>query len=754
MATESDKIHAEAMEAYEDGIEGAEESRREWLDDFRFGRLAEQWPEEIRKMRSMPGKERPMLTISQMAAFGRQVVNDIRQNRPQMKVRPVDSAADVQTALVIQGLLRNIEQISKASIAYDTASEHAVYGGFGFWRVDIDYCTGDSFDQDILIRRIANPLSVIPDPYSIAADSSDWEVSFVCELMSPARFKAEYPDAEPISFDAMDQHLRRHWVQGDDILVAEYWKREKARKLILRLSDGTVVDADDFARPNEEGFSDQDIAAAAGITVVGQREIDSYRVKQCVLNGQEVLSKRRVLEDGKQVTKPTYDWPGRYIPIIPVYGDEINVEGKRIFRSMIHDAKDAQRQLNYWETAATELVALAPRVPYIGPKGAFKTDKNWNTANSQNHPYLEYDGATPPARQPLDPGPAVGAMTQARAARDNMKAVLGMYDASLGARSNETSGKAIQARQREGDVSQFHFSDNLMRAIAHSGIVIMDLIPHVYSAGRIARVLGDDGAAQNVELGQRQYPEHPEQPGAEPEPPQIGALQGVFDLAMGKYDLVVEAGPSYTTQRMETAEIVGKMAQSYPAIMEIGGDILVKNLDIKDGDELARRLKKMLPPPLQDNGEPQIPPQVQQMIAEGQALIAQLQEENQKLKQDEIGKAATVMKAQTDTEKNALERDKLALERSRLPIENAQAQAALLQAQKDLEMARAQLGQTTAETNVAQGVADGLQAITQAAVSLASAAAMIAAPKTKQVQMARQGDGSYAATVTETPMVQ
>jgi hypothetical protein len=481
-----------------------------------------------------------------------------------------------------------------------------------------------------------------------------------------------------VSFGGADNHVKRDWDKGSDILVAEYWKRSKEAKTILLMSNGQVVYEDDYLAPNPEGGpTDKDIFDAQGITVARSRQIMAHVVDQCILNGQETLTDK-------------VRWAGKYIPISPVYGEELNLEGKRILKSMINRAKDAQRQINYWETTATELVALTPRVPFIGPKGAFDTDPNWNTANSQNHPYLEYDGLTAPARHPMDTGPAVGAMQEALRATDRMKASLGMYGASLGERTNETSGKAIDSRKQEGDVGNYHFSDIVYLAIECEGKQLADLIARVYTKGRIVNILGEDGTEQQIQLGQRQRVERPMQPGQQPEPPKIGALEGIFDLGMGTYDVYVEAGPSYTTQRQETAAVIGEMGRGNPAIWQIGGDIMVRNLDLKDGDELARRLKKMLPPQLQDQGEQQIPPAVQQQMAQMEEQLGLLSEENQKLKQGEAAKAADALKQQVTMRQ-------LDIEEKKIPAESMEQQIKLLTAQKQLFEAQANLEKTRAE---------------------------------------------------------
>lgn len=760
MAADTDL--ADALEAYQVCSEAAEDNEKSYKDDYRFWRLDEQWEEKVKRARTTEGQERPMFTFNRGPAFARQVVNDIRKNRPAIKCHPADSGADVETALVMQGIIRNINYASKGDIARDTAAECAVYGGFGFYRIDIEYACDDTYDKDIRLNRIVNPLSVKGDPYSTSADSLDWNMAFVGELMTPDAFKEAYPKADPVSFSGMDKDVKRDWTNGDDILVAEYWKRSKAQKLVMFLSDGKTVDAKLFEVVDPEtGLSPKDLCESQGITVRGQRQIETYVVDQCILNGQEVLTDK-------------VRWAGKYIPIIPVYGEEINIEGKRLFWSMLHRGRDAQTQFNYHETTATELYALSPRIPFIGEEGSF-VDERWATANTQNHPYLEYKkGAAVPTRQPLDAGPMVGAMALSKSASDNLKATLGMYDASLGNKSNESSGIAIERRDQQSDVGNFHFTDNMSRAIACEGTQLLDLIPKVYTKGRIARVMGEDGAHQNVKLGPRQrppmqqgtQPQQPMQPQQQPdpnaEPPKIGALEGVFDLTMGKYDITVEAGPSYTTQRQETVAVISELGRANPAIWQIGGDILVDNLDIKNGAELARRLKKMLPPQLQD-GEQQLPPQVIQMIEMGKQTIAELTEQNQQLtqennqlKKDEVGKIATIEKAKTDRDMNDVKRQEIGLERQLVPVKDNQAKAQLLLAQEKLLMTQAQMGATgpgehKGMPSMDAGAAGGIQPIANTVIQgLAELHRKVDTPKRKRMTI-RKVNGGYEGFSEEIP---
>jgi len=601
MASDDDKLKDE-REEFEEASEAESENRNVAIESLKFSRLGEQWPETIRKQREQEG--RPVLTINKMPSFIRQVVNDSRQNRPQIKVKPVDDKADVQTANIMEGLIRNIERTSKADVAYDTAVDFAVSMGWGYIRVAIDYEYDDTFDKCLQIQRIANPFSVYGDPHSTSMDGSDWNRCWVTELKTKAEFEAKYKGAEKVDWSDMGyEALKLPWRDGDDILTCESWHREKTQREILLLSSGHVVGKKEFEAA-------QDYMMANGITVQNSRMARAYKITQRIMTGAEILEEN--------------EWLGQYLPIIPVYGEEINVEGKRYYRSLVHHAMDAQRMFNYWRTTATELVALAPRVPFIGEEGAFDADPNWLTANSQSHAFLMYNkGSQMPQRQPLDGGAAAGAMSEALASSDDMKAIIGMYDASLGQRSNETSGRAIMARQREGDVNSFHFIDNLARSIRQVGCVLLDLIPKVYSGQRIVRIIGTDDEEQVARIKSSAAEDNDDE-GQE----QQEGIEHVYDLGLGRYDVAVDTGPSFTTKREESAQQMTEFLRSFPDAAPVIGDLVAKAMDWPQAEEIAERLKAM-----NQQGPEGMPPQIGEMIQQGQQQIQQLTAENAQLKQ-------------------------------------------------------------------------------------------------------------------------
>lgn len=612
----SDKdVISDALEEFKRCEESEQENRTNWLDDHKFARLGQQWPSEAKRQRELDG--RPCLTINRLPSFIRQVTNDARQNKPSIKCHPVDSEAKREVGEILDGLIRNIEYTSNADVAYDTALDHAVTGGFGYFRINTHYATEDQWDQDICIERVANPLTIYGDVDSTAADSSDWNKAFVTDLMDKDAFEKKYPKAEASDFESDDKSKTLRWFTDDKVRIAEYWTREEIPATLLKLTDGTVLFEDQYLKI-------KDTLDQFGITIQGTRPTKTHKVTQRIITGSEVLE--------------TNKWAGKYIPIIPVYGDEVFLEGKRHFLSLVRFAKDPQQMLNYWRTASTELVALSPKAPFIGPKGAFNSDaQKWATANSKSHAYLEYDGSVPPQRQGFA-GPPAGALQEALNASDDMKSIMGIYDASLGARSNETSGRAIMARQREGDVGTFNYIDNLSRAIRHAGRILVDLIPRVYEGARVIRVIHENGANESIPINQPLPPEMMQKMQQEQQAKgeeDAKELLSIYDVTVGKYDVTVEAGPSYTTQRQEAAQQMIQFAQAAPGTMPIIGDLIAKNLDWPGADDIADRLKKMLPPQLQGQNPQaqQLQQQMQQMNGQAKEAVGQLQQQLQALQQ-------------------------------------------------------------------------------------------------------------------------
>lgn len=662
-----DSVLDDARERYKESEEVSSENRTQAEADVRFARMSDQWPDDVRSQREE--ENRPCLTINRLKPIIAQVVNDARQNKPGITVSPVDNGADENTAEVIGGLIRSIERNGEgAALAYDTAIENAISGGFGFFRIDIDYAHEDSFEMECIVNRIPNPMMVHHDVNSTSFDASDWGYAFVSELLTKENFKSRYPNAEEVDFEGMEADLLNNWMVDDSIRVAEYWLREEHERTLYQLSNGMAIREDDIPklarRIAEAGgidlggmVSDDDLASfylqTNGLTVARSRKAKYYEVTRRIMSGIEIL------EEDK--------WPGSMIPICPVWGEEVFLDGKRHFRSMIRDAKDPQRMFNFWRSATTELVALAPKAPWLVEKDAIPAEEEhkWETANSRSWPYLKFEGSIVPQRQPFAGVPA-GALQEAMSASDDIKSSTGVFDAALGARSNETSGRAIMARQRESDVSNFHFIDNLNRAIRYAGRVLVEIIPSVYSPKETIRILGEDSKESVVHLTQEGDAAYRE--GVNGQPP-------LYNLDVGKYDVDVKSGPSYSTQREETREALVEIMSRVPGAGELIGDVVLEHMDFQGADKVAKRLQALLPEQIrlaeQEGASKNLPPEAQQIVAQSQQkaqeagqqvqqlseAMKQLQDELKAAQSDtETKRADIIARSQAEAEKIAVQR--------------------------------------------------------------------------------------------------
>lgn len=568
----------------------------------------EQWPQNIKTQREQD--DRPCLTINRMPQFVRQITNEQRQNRPAIKVTPFDDNADPETAKIYQGLIRHIENNSNANAAYNTGFEGAVIGGFGYFRLRTDYCDPQSFDQEILIERIRDHFSVKLDPFSKELDGSDANWGFIEDEISLDDFKRLYPEAELSSDSGIDSltSVGGGWLRDKSVKICEYFYKEYENVALVQLSDGSVVKKSDLPKPPE--------ILPPGVTVVNERVSKVPVVKWAKINGIELIEQREL--------------PGQWIPIIPVYGNELIVKGKRILEGILRHAKDSQTMYNFWATSETETIALAPKAPFLVAEGQIpkEYEGQWRTANKKNHAFLVYK-AIGPTGQPLGPPtrntyePPIAAITNARMqSSEDIKATTGIYDSALGAKSNENSGVAIQRRNQQSQTTNYHFIDNFNLSLRHAGRLIVEWIPKIYDSARAVRILGEDGKEEIVRINQIFQNEKGE--------------QQIHDLSVGKYDVVIETGPSFATKRQEAVASMIEFIGAYPAAAQVIGDLLAKNMDWPGASEISERLKKMLPPNMLDDADKQLPPEAKaQMDQMGQMidqLTAHLNEANEKVK--------------------------------------------------------------------------------------------------------------------------
>ena len=590
------------------------ESRENELDDLRFSAGSPdnrwQWPADVLSTRgSVQGQTlnaRPCLTINKLPQHIKQVTNDQRQNRPAGKVIPADDKADIEVAEIFDGLVRHIEYISDADVAYDTACENQVTYGEGYIRLYTDYCDDDSFDQDIRIGRVRNSFSVYMDPTIQDPCGSDAEWCFITEDILKDEYEREYPNAKPISSllaqGVGDQSVSQ-WINEDTIRVAEYFHAEYEKTTLNLYQNGESYYADS-----------PEVAQLAqmGLQPTKTRKVNRRKIKWCKINGFEVLDEK--------------EWAGKWIPVIRVVGNEFEVDGRMFVSGIVRNAKDAQRMYNYWVSQEAEMLALAPKAPFVGYGGQFEGyEMQWKTANTNNWPYLEVNpdvtdgqGGVLPLPQRSQPPMAQNGLIAAKmGASDDIKATTGQYDSSLGQTSNERSGKAILARERQGDTGTYHYVDNLARAVRYVTRQIVDLIPKIYDTQRIAQIVGLEGDSKSVKLDNSQ-----QEPVREVMNEEGIVLERIYNPSVGKYDVRVTTGPSYMTKRQEAMEAMSQILQGNPQLWAVAGDLFIKNMDWPGAQEMAKRFAKTIDPKLlgDDDKSPELQAAEQQMQAMGQEL--------------------------------------------------------------------------------------------------------------------------------------
>ena len=563
------------------------------LQDLKFA-AGDQWPVEIQNSRNL--EARPCLTINKIDAYCRQVTNQQRQQRPRIKVHPTNNEGDVKIAQVIEGITRHIEMNSNADTAYDTGFEYAVRMGWGYWRVITNYVREDSFEQEIYIEPVDDPFSVYFDPNSVSPDGSDAEKCLIASVIPKHVFRQMYPDADDgVGFQPRATgDSSAEWVTKEDIRIAEYWYIDRKKMDLVSLSDGQKLWAD--------RLPPQDQLNQAGIIEIERRPSFRKVVKWCKLTAMEILEEK--------------EWAGKWIPIIPCYGAQVTIEGKRKKYGLVRNAKDPQRMFNFWRTSMTESIALAPKAKWLLAEGQDEGHENeWAMANIKSAPVLRYkqtdiDGrqAPPPTRLQPEP-PPTGIMQATSEISADLQTVLGIFDPAQQMIGN-VSGKALQGQQQQVDLSNFHFYDNMTRSIKHTGKIILDLIPKIYDTKRVMRIIGADGKPDMTTINDLQ-----------------ATGEVLNNVTVGEYDVVMDTGPGYNSKRQEAiAAMMPLMAQQ--EVFQVAGDLLFRNMDFPGADIIADRLAAANPLAKIDD-KSDIPPKIQIMLLQLQKTVQDQQQQMQ-----------------------------------------------------------------------------------------------------------------------------
>lgn len=610
----------EIREAAHEDFDALSELHKHALVSLEFLR-GRQWSHEAAQDRK--ADRRPMLTFSKLTQFLDGVIGGQMQRRTSVKVRAEDRIARsvyasleskkrVAMAEALEGLYRQIEANSRGQMAYINAFEGGVGWGFGHFRFLVDYVTG-SFDRDIMVLPIMDPFSVAWDQSSMMIDRSDARRCIITSLVPKDQFKEQYPGAVASDWTSNSVTVSHgsEWIRDNNVVLAERFTKEQKDVLLCELSDGRIVEWED----KEEQIRDE--LAKRGVAITRQRKAKMDVIKWCLVSGGDVLEDEITIE-------------GKHIPVVTCYGRPIWDEGKMHYRSLIENALDEQRAYNYARTAIIEAISSIPKAPWIiGSSQIQGYENTWKTANVRMHAYLPWndagDNKTPPQRnyatQDLSALAALAQMCE-----QGMMSGIGRYQASMGAESNEKSGRAVLARAQQADTVTQPFVDNFEIALTQGGRIVMSMIPEVYSADCVARILNEDGTDDAFTIGAETIIDE-----------QTGDEIILNDLAAGRYSIKVDTGPSFETRRQESMQGMVEFGQAFPQIAAILGPEALANSDFPGAERAAKMARAMLPPNVVAAGEDQeqeIPPHVQaamqqaeQAMQQAQALVQQNEQE-------------------------------------------------------------------------------------------------------------------------------
>jgi hypothetical protein len=637
-------------------VDGDRENRDKAKEDMRFALIpGEQWDVRQKQERGA----RPCYEFNKIRVTGKRIVNDMRANRPQGKVRAVEDG-DKPAADALEGLARNIWHVSDGDTVIDYAGEQQVFGGMGAWRVVVDWSNDTAFEQDIRVEALRDPFCLFADPSAsdpIKRDARDW---ILTERIPKTEYERRYPDAEVIEFEAEEFTDEIDWMDEERVRICEYWYKEPVTKSLSLLSDGRTICLEDM-KPGEA-----EALAQAGITIVKARKVETHDIYMCIASGDAILE------------GPT-KFAGKNFPFVVIYGEWTVIDGKARWHGITRFAKDAQRSYNVSRTAITETIAMAPLSKFWAtPKQAQGQLAKWDVAHKEGFPALLYnaDPAAPGAPQRMGGADVPVALIQeSQLASEEIKSVTGIFDASLGRQSNETTGIAIRARQAQGEIATFNYADNMAKGIRRTWEILVDIIPKIYDTQRTVRVLGVDGAEKYLTINGP------------------GETGDVVDITRGKYDVAVTTGPGFSTQRENAAEIYTQMMQANPALFPIAGDLIFKAMDLPYSDKMADRMKAMLPPQIQQmeaQGKP-VPPEAMAVMAQAQQALQMAEQQSQLVQQA----AAEVEQGKAEADKAKSE---VQMAISDLEVKRAQFEAQVAKQMSALTLKEAQMAQVQGET--------------------------------------------------------
>lgn len=622
MSKKEDKILDEIREHLKTAEEYWHDNYERGVEDKEFVTVeGAQWEKGAVAKRKADGK--PSLEFNLSRAYCRQQINTQRQNRPQAKVVPVDNGADPDVANIIEGLIKDTEEGSDSESAYDTAAENAVYGGIGFFRIVTDYVNELSFNQEPRFMPVHNPHAVYLDPMSRALDGSDANWAIVGEWVSKSDIKKQYGEDALVDVNFDEYSSWANEVE-DTVRVAEYFKKSQVQDKLWMLEDGTIGYKSELLKKYDVS---EEEALTSGL-ITSERDTTRTEIKWFKVSGSKVLEETI--------------FPGQYIPVVPVYGEVTFVGEERHIFSLVHFAKDPQRLYNYWKsTEAHILQKNQDDVLVVDAQGITGFENQWQNPGSYAavmYNYKNDNGEVNAAPQRIGAAqPPVGILNAAESAKAAITDILNMHAPMMGGQGNETSGVAIGMRQRQSETAQFHLQDNLNKSIRHGARILLGLYQALYTVPMIRRIIGTDGEAKMVKLLQED--------------------EGAFtDVTVGRYDVRMDTGPSFNTQREQNFALMMQLLSMNPQLFSLVGDILLQNSPLLNAKEIAERIKLTMPPQVLGKGD-QIDPeqaksQIMQLDQLVQKMTADIEGLQKQVSDKEADRKLELVKIQLQSEKD------------------------------------------------------------------------------------------------------
>lgn len=634
-----DPIVDEARKRWNRASEWEAEWRERYIEDIKFAngdsRNGWQWPNAIRRARDVD--IRPCLTLNVVKQHNRQIINDQRQNKSAIKCIGTGGGSSQEAADMFQQVIRRIEYISAAQEAYQHAFEQMVDAGQGAWRITTNYASAKTFDQEIYIDRVVDPLSIYMDPDARKRDKSDAKWAFVFDTVSKEEFEDAYPkykgmiNLEPMGVSASDSD----WVTKDHVRVCEYFRKvSRSDTLYSFMVSGKRKELLGSLMPDDI----RETIKADPLTK--SRPVEDMKVEWILIVGDRVAD--------------STDWITDDIPLILAIGEETVIDGRLDRRGHTRAMIDAQRMFNYNSSSQVEFVALQGKTPWIAPAAAIEEmERYWNTANTVNHsvmPWNHIDDQGNPIPPPIRQEPPKNSdafQAGMDTAFNQMMMVSGQWQNQMGMQGNERTGAAIQGRQQQGDTATFHFRDNFENALVTTGKQLIKLVPLVYETKRVMRMQADDGTDFELEIdpqARQAFSTRQQHDG------KVAAK--ILNPTIGQYDVQAQPGQAYGTRRQQTVEAMTLILTQNPALTGVIGDLLLQAMDFKEAQEAAARMRRMVPPEAMGVGPTKQEQMLQQRVtaltqALGQALGKQAKDTLKLAGKDQM-RDIDAYKAETD----------------------------------------------------------------------------------------------------------